>query len=96
MLEMEAVDVLQADMTRCASISGFLRVAALCDAFEVPLSAHTAPSLSLYPACALSRVRNLEYFRDHVRIESLLFDGARFRKAGCLGPTTRGPATGSS
>src|SRR5581483_3886374 len=30
MLEAEAVDVLQADATRCAGITGFLRVGALC------------------------------------------------------------------
>jgi L-alanine-DL-glutamate epimerase-like enolase superfamily enzyme len=43
MLEAGAVDVLQADATRCAGISGFLQVGALCEAFALPLSAHTAP-----------------------------------------------------
>ena len=46
MLEAGAVDVLQADATRCAGITGFMRVAALCDAFHVPLSSHCAPSIA--------------------------------------------------
>ena len=59
MLEAGAVDVLQADATRCAGITGFLQVGALCDAFGVPLSAHTAPSLHLAPCCALGRTRHI-------------------------------------
>jgi len=47
-----AVDVLQADATRCAGISGFLRVAALAEAHGLALSAHTAPALHLHPCCA--------------------------------------------
>ena len=87
MLEAGAVDVLQADATRCMGISGFLEVAALCDAFAIPLSAHTAPSLHLAPCCALGRVIHIEYFWDHTRIEQMLFDGApRPRADGCLYP----------
>ena len=44
MLEAGAVDVLQADATRCGGITGFLRVAALCEARSLPLSAHCGPS----------------------------------------------------
>ena len=87
MLEAGAVDVLQADATRCMGISGFLEVGALCDAFAIPLSAHTAPSLHLAPCCALGRVKHIEYFWDHTRIEQMLFDGApRPRADGCLYP----------
>lgn len=76
MLDAGAVDVLQADASRCGGVTGFLRVAALCEAHAIPLSAHTAPSLHLHPCCALAPVRHLEYFHDHVRIEQMLFDGA--------------------
>jgi L-alanine-DL-glutamate epimerase-like enolase superfamily enzyme len=76
MLEAGAVDVLQADATRCAGITGFLQAGVLCDAFALPLSAHTAPSLHLAPCCAVGRVRHIEYFHDHARIEQMLFDGA--------------------
>src|SRR5437899_698345 len=40
MLDALAVDVLQADATRCLGISGFLKVGALCEARPIPMSAH--------------------------------------------------------
>lgn len=76
MLEAEAVDVLQADATRCLGITGFLAADALCDARGLPLSSHCAPSLHLHPALAARRFWNIEWFHDHVRIEQMLFDGA--------------------
>jgi len=76
MLEAGAVDVLQADATRCGGFTGFLKVAALCEARSLPLSAHTAPTLHLPLGLALEPVRHLEYFHDHARIEQMLFDGA--------------------
>jgi L-alanine-DL-glutamate epimerase-like enolase superfamily enzyme len=86
MLEAGAVDVLQADATRCMGLTGFLEVAALCDAFEIPLSAHTAPALHLVPGCAIGRMRHLEWFHDHVRIEEMLFDGVTRPENGMLAP----------
>jgi L-alanine-DL-glutamate epimerase-like enolase superfamily enzyme len=74
MLEAQAVDVLQADATRCG-ITGFLQMAELCEAFETPLSAHTAPALHAHLGCATQRARHVEYFFDHARIEQMLFDG---------------------
>jgi L-alanine-DL-glutamate epimerase-like enolase superfamily enzyme len=86
MLAAGAVDVLQADATRCGGITGFLKAAALCDAQPLPLSAHCAPSLHLHPCCAGNAVRHLEYFYDHVRIEQMLFDGAIRPIGGSLRP----------
>lgn len=93
-LEAGAVDVLQADATRCAGITGFLRVGALADAFQVPLSAHTAPAIHVHPCCALPAVRHLEYFHDHVRIERLFFDGASEPVNGALYPDLSRPGLG--
>jgi L-alanine-DL-glutamate epimerase-like enolase superfamily enzyme len=76
LLEAGSVDVLQADVSRCGGITGFLQVAGLCEAFHVPLSAHCAPALHLHVASAVPRLRHQEWFHDHVRIESMLFDGA--------------------
>ncbi|MGH8338525.1 MAG: enolase C-terminal domain-like protein, partial [Gammaproteobacteria bacterium] len=45
MVEAGAVDVLQADATRCAGITGFLQADALCVSKCLPLSAHTSPSI---------------------------------------------------
>jgi L-alanine-DL-glutamate epimerase-like enolase superfamily enzyme len=94
MLEAGAVDVLQADATRCCGITGFLRVGALCDAFCLPLSAHTAPSVHVHPCCAVSRLRHLEYFHDHVRIEHMLFDGVLEPANGELRPDLSRPGLG--
>jgi L-alanine-DL-glutamate epimerase-like enolase superfamily enzyme len=74
-----AVDCLQADVTRCGGITGLLRVGALCDARSLDLSGHCAPQISAHALAAVRRLRHLEYFHDHVRIESMLF-------AGCLEP----------
>ena len=86
MLEAGAVDVLQADATRCLGISGFLAACALADGFGVPVSAHTAPALHVHAACAVKNVRNIEWFDDHVRIERLLFDGVAEPERGELRP----------
>jgi L-alanine-DL-glutamate epimerase-like enolase superfamily enzyme len=75
MLAAGAVDVLQADATRCGGYTGFLEAAALCDAWGLPLSAHCAPSLHAPVACAAPRLVHVEWFHDHVRIEKLLVDG---------------------
>ena len=94
MLDAGAVDVLQADVTRCAGISGFLRVGALCEARGLPLSGHTAPSLHAHPCCALPAVRHLEYFHDHVRIEQMFFDGVLTPANGALCPDLSRPGMG--
>ena len=94
MLQTGAVDVLQADATRCLGITGFLAASALADAFGVPLSAHTAPALHLHISCAVPNVRNLEWFHDHARIERLLFDGVVAPEHGELRPDLSRPGLG--
>ena len=89
-----AVDVLQADATRCGGISEFLRVGALCEAKSVPLSSHCAPLAHLDAACAIHRLRHMEYFFDHVRIEQMLFDGVPQPRAGTLAPDLTRPGNG--
>jgi L-alanine-DL-glutamate epimerase-like enolase superfamily enzyme len=70
-----AVDVLQLDVTRCLGITGFLVAAATAQSRHVDVSAHCAPQISAHASTAVRRLRHLEYFHDHVRIESMLFDG---------------------
>ncbi len=91
MLVAGAVDVVQADATRCGGITGFLQVAALCEAFHLPLSAHTAPALHTHVCCAALPLRHLEYFHDHVRIEQMFFDGIRPPVNGELRPDLSRP-----
>jgi L-alanine-DL-glutamate epimerase-like enolase superfamily enzyme len=94
MLDAGAVDVLQADATRCAGITGFMRAGVLCEARSLPFSAHTAPSVHVHPACALSALRHVEYFHDHARIERMLFDGALEPVHGELRPDRSRPGLG--
>lgn len=94
MLAAGAVDVLQADATRCGGYTGFLKAATLADAWGMPLSAHTAPALHLPVCCAAPRVRNLEWFHDHVRIEQALFDGAPAAAGGEIRPSRDRPGHG--
>lgn len=94
LLEAGAVDVLQADATRCAGITGFLRAGDLCEAYGLPLSAHTAPSLHAHPTCALPKIRPLEYFHDHAHIEKLFFEGFLEPKQGVLTPDPSRPGLG--
>jgi len=96
MMEAQAVDVIQVDGTRCGGVTGFLRAAAEIDSFGLPLSAHTAPSLHGHLCCAVNRARNVEYFHDHVRIESMLLDGALTARGGVLRPDRSAPGFGWS
>ncbi len=93
-VEHRAVDVLQADLTRCGGVTGFLQAAALCEAFHLDLSAHCAPALHLHACCAAPRFRHQEWFHDHVRLEALLFDGAPQLQNGAVVPDLTRPGHG--
>ena len=94
LLDAEAIDVVMADATRCGGITGFMKVAALCEAWSLPLSAHCAPALHIPPGCAALPLRHAEYFHDHARIERDLFDGAPEPEAGSLHPDLSRPGHG--
>lgn len=89
-----AVDCLQADVTRCGGITGFRRVAALADGFQVPVSAHCAPQQSAHVCCAVRAARHIEYFHDHARVERALLDGALEPVDGRLAPDRGCPGHG--
>ena len=94
MLAAGAVDVQQADGTRCGGVTGLLAVGALCQAHQIPFSAHCAPQLHAHVGCAIGPLRHLEYFHDHARIERLLFDGALAPCEGALRPDPHRPGLG--
>ncbi len=94
MIDAGAVDVMQADATRCGGVSTFLDVGGLCRSAELPLSSHTAPALHLSLGCAIPQVRHLEYFHDHVRIERMAFDGVPAPRDGALSPDLTQPGLG--
>ncbi|MCN9243488.1 mandelate racemase [Streptomyces sp. RY43-2] len=86
MLTARAVDCLQADVTRCGGITGWLRAAALAHARGIDISGHCAPHAHAHVAAAVPNLRHLEWFHDHVRIERLLFDGVLDPSGGSITP----------
>ncbi|HZD04538.1 MAG TPA: enolase C-terminal domain-like protein, partial [Longimicrobiales bacterium] len=94
MIAAGAVDVLQVDATRCGGISGFLEAGALCWADNLPMSSHCAPAVHLHVACSVPRLRHMEYFHDHVRIEQRLFEGVPKPVDGLLAPDLSRPGSG--
>jgi len=82
-----AVDCLQIDVTRCGGITEWLRVAATAAAHHLDVSGHCAPTLHAALGAAVPNFRHLEYFHDHVRLESMLFDGTPRLVDGSLVPS---------
>jgi L-alanine-DL-glutamate epimerase-like enolase superfamily enzyme len=82
-----AVDCLQVDVSRCGGVTGWQKAVAVAEAHHLPVSAHCAPSLALAPCAATPRLRHMEWFVDHVRIESRLFDGFPVPTGGGLSPS---------
>lgn len=94
MLQAGAVDVLQIDSTRCGGFCGFLEAAALAQAYGVPVSAHCAPHLHAHVCSAVQGLAHVEYFHDHVRIESMFFDGLPVLRNGQLTVDPHQPGLG--
>ena len=89
-----AVDVVQADVSRCAGVTEWTRVAAIADAHGLEISGHCAPSLHVAPASSVPNLRHLEYFHDHARVDRLLFDGVLMPRSGVLVPDRDRPGMG--
>ena len=92
----DAVDVLQADVTRIGGFTAFLDGAALARANHVALSTHCAPALSAHVCCAAPSIRHAEWFHDHARLEPMLFDGVTEVRDGLLRPDRSRPGHGIS
>ena len=89
-----AVDCLQADVSRCGGITEWLRVAAVAASYGLEISGHCAPHLHAAVATAVPNLRHLEWFHDHVRIESMFFDGALDPAGGTVRPDPDAPGLG--
>jgi L-alanine-DL-glutamate epimerase-like enolase superfamily enzyme len=94
MLQAGAVDILQADATRCLGVTGFLFAGHAAHAAQVRFSAHTAPSIHAHAGCGVPQLSHVEYFHDHVRLEGMLFDGASRPSGGELAPDPTRPGLG--
>jgi len=88
------VDVLQGDVTRCGGITNLLRADGICSARGLPFSAHCAPQVSAHVCCAIERAVHVEYFHDHERVESMLFEGVIPLEDGRLRPDRARPGLG--
>ena len=86
LLDAEAVDCLQIDVTRGGGYTGFLNAAALAEQYGLEISAHCAPQASAHVCCAVPHFRHIEYFHDHIRVEHELFDGVLEPVDGALRP----------
>jgi hypothetical protein len=57
-------------------------------------SGYTAPTIHAHALTAVPRLRDLEWFHDHVRVERLLFDGVLEPEGGVLRPDPDRPGLG--
>jgi L-alanine-DL-glutamate epimerase-like enolase superfamily enzyme len=89
-----AVDCLQIDVTRCGGYTSWLRAAAVAGAQGLEVSAHCAPNLHAHVGLSIPHLRHIEYFHDHHRIETMLFDGALDPQGGRLRPYLDVPGHG--
>ncbi len=94
LIEAQAVDVLQSDVTRCGGVTNFVKIGNVCETYHLPFSAHTSPSVHATLCCALVPAMNVEYFYDHSRIEQMIFDGAIHPENGNLKPDSSRPGFG--
>ncbi|MGE5697503.1 MAG: enolase C-terminal domain-like protein, partial [Candidatus Sericytochromatia bacterium] len=86
MCDADAIDCLQIDASRCGGITEWLRAAAVAASFGLEVSGHCAPHLHVHAAAATPNLRHLEWFHDHVRIESMAFDGVLDPTGGTVRP----------
>ena len=71
MLELKSADVLMPDLQRVGGVTEFLRVAHMADAFDVPVSSHLFPEMSVQVLAGLGNATWLE----HMPWFSELYDG---------------------
>lgn len=94
LLQAEAVDCLQLDVTRCGGYSGFLEAAALAAGRGLEVSVHCGPHIATPVALAAPNLRHVEYFIDHQRADEALFDGLPPVVDGALVPRSEKPGHG--
>lgn len=94
MLAGASVDCIQADATRCGGYTVWRRVAALAEANQRQISGHCAPNLHAHVAASVPNLRHCEYFHDHHRIETMLFEGTLDPDGGAMTPDRSAPGHG--
>ena len=86
---------LQADATRCCGYTGFLRAAALADAWSLPLSAHCAPALHLpRMLCGAAPSPHRMVSRSRPHRTACCSKAPRCRRDGIIAPDLNRPGHG--
>jgi L-alanine-DL-glutamate epimerase-like enolase superfamily enzyme len=80
----DAVDCIQADVTRCGGYTSWLRIAAIAGAHGLEVSGHCAPNLHAPVAIGIPNLRHVEYFHDHSRLEAMIFENGLVPRNGNL------------
>ena len=94
MCDAQSVDCLQIDASRCGGITEWLRAAAVAASHGLEVSGHCGPHLHAHVAAATPNLRHLEWFHDHVRIETMFFDGTLNPQGGTITPDSSAPGNG--
>lgn len=94
MIDAHTVDCVQADVTRCGGYTVWRKIAALAEANHLDVSAHCAPNLHVPVAATVNNLRHIEYFHDHHRIETTLFEGSLSPRGGAMRPDRSRPGHG--
>jgi L-talarate/galactarate dehydratase len=61
MVEAGSVDIVMVDVFRAGGITGWLRIAALAQAFNLPIVSHLAPEISVHLVCAVPNGLTVEF-----------------------------------
>ncbi len=94
MLDAGSVDVLQADVTRCGGVTGFLQVGALCSAHCLELSAHCARRNPCIPAPPSCRCARWSIFTTTIASSTCCSTALSTRRRALCIPICRAPAWG--
>lgn len=89
MLELKSADILMPDLQRVGGVTEFLRVSHMADAFDVPVSSHLFPEMSVQVLAALGNATWLE----HMPWFAPLYDGELAIEDGAV-PVPQGPGWG--
>lgn len=79
-----AVDCLVLDATRCGGVTDFVRAAGVAQAHGLEVSTRGAPHVHAQLGTVVPNLRHVEWFHDHVRVESMFFDGVLDPRGGVV------------
>jgi len=70
-----AIDIMQMDVVKVGGITEWMKVAAMSQAWNIPLAPHHYFTANIHPLCACSNALTLEFLEVHAKFDSTIFDG---------------------